>query len=665
MCGITGIFSSSLRLKSGHIETEVRTMLAALAHRGPDDEGIWCDTDLPLALGHRRLAILDLSPTGHQPMVSASGRFVTVFNGEVYNFKELSRELLERGHSFRGTSDTEVILAAFEEWGILEAVKRFNGMFAIAVWDVREHALSLIRDRLGVKPLYYGWNRDSFLFASELKALKRSSGCSLVVEREALSLFMRSNYIPAPWSIYEGIYKLLPGTIITIPESALHAKPAEFSQFADSAAKTCPTTFWSLAGVAKLGIAARNTPKPDEDYLEELHGLLRDSIRLRMIADVPLGAFLSGGIDSSLVVSLMQHQSTRPVKTFTIGVYDQKHDESQFARDVAKHLGTEHTELFVTPEIALQTIPKLPTLFDEPFSDSSQIPTFLVSQLTKAHVTVSLSGDGGDEFFAGYEQRYRYAADLWRRLSWLPANMRWALGNTLSLASESTWDALALRAKALVPERLLPSLIGRKIHKFSRLLANLSPDNLYSEMLAQWDPSEIVIRGHTPPCLLTSPNLCPILDTFLDRMMFIDQSLYLPDDIMVKVDRASMGVSLEAREPLLDYRIIEASWKLPLHLKSDSKSSKIALRRILSMYLPTSLFERPKRGFSIPIDSWLRGPLREWAAELLNFQEIQSQGFLQPEAIRTKWQQHLAGTHSWHYLLWNVLMFQAWLRENG
>ena len=552
-------------------------------------------------------------------MASHDGRYVVVFNGEIYNHTDLRAELEALGHEFIGTSDTEVMLAGVVQWGVAAAIPRLWGMFAIAIWDRRDRVLTLARDRIGKKPLYYGYSGGVFLFGSELKALRAFPGFAGEIDRDALLLYLRFGYLPAPHSIYRGIAKLPQGTIATVrPGGAPRVEP-----------------YWQARQVVEEGLADRLDLSAAAAE-EELDALLRDAVRRRMIADVPLGALLSGGVDSSLVVALMQAQSARPVKTFTIGFFESAFNEAEAAKGVANHLGTDHHELYVTPEQAQAVIPRLPDLYDEPFADSSQIPTFLVCELARRHVTVSLSGDGGDELFAGYT-RYLWAEDVWRRLRHIPMVGRTRLASVLGRVSPSAWDRLYALVEPLVPTRARMRLPGDKLHKLARWLTVESPGELYQRVVSQWPhPERLAVGGWEPGTALSDDALIQAIPDFTERMMFLDLITYLPDDILVKVDRASMGVSLEARNPLLDHRVVEWAWRLPLALKRRDGSSKWLLRRVLDRYVPAALIDRPKMGFGVPIDSWLRGPLREWAEELLDEGRLRREGYLRPEPIRAR-----------------------------
>jgi asparagine synthase (glutamine-hydrolysing) len=645
MCGIAGFLSpQGTREEAGRT---IRRMTDTLIHRGPDDGGVWEDTRSGVALGNRRLAIVDLSPEGHQPMHSASGRYVLAFNGEIYNFWALREELEGLGHPFRGHSDTEVMLAAFTEWELEGALERFNGMFAFALWDREERSLYLARDRLGEKPLYYGWMGETFLFGSELKALKVHPTFRDEISRNALALYLRYQYIPAPYTIYEGISKLSPGTRLTIDEAGNVSGPVPY---------------WSAKEAAERGVT-NPLGGSDAEAVDELDDLLRDSVRMRMVADVPLGAFLSGGIDSSAVVAAMQSQSDRPVRTFSIGFYEEEYSEAEHAKAVARHLGTEHTELYVTPEEAMSVIPKLPTLYDEPFSDPSQIPTYLVSQLARRHVTVSLSGDGGDELFAGYN-RYFWVESIWGKVGWMPLGLRSALAEALTAVSPQGWDRAFKKLGPVLPTKARQRIPGDKLHKLAEVLT-VNPEAMYLNLVSLWKrPDSVVIGGSEPLVTLTDPGRWADLPNLTQRMMYLDTVTYLPDDILVKVDRASMGVSLEGRVPFLDHRLVEFAWRVPLGMKIKDGKSKWLLRQVLNQYVPKKLIERPKMGFGVPIDAWLRKPLRGWAEALLDERRLRREGFFDPRPIREKWAEHLSGKRNWQYPLWDVLMFQAWLEQN-
>ena len=654
MCGIAGFITAGSHSSGMELEQFLAAMSDAIIHRGPDDGGSWSNADAGVWLGHRRLAIVDLSPAGRQPMQSASGRYMIAFNGEIYNHLLLRQalEASEQVPNWHGHSDTETLLMGFDVWGIQGTVERAIGMFAFAVWDSQKSTLTLGRDRLGEKPLYYGWQGQGsaavFLFGSELKALKEHPAFENNINRGALSLQLRHNYIPAPYSIYEGIAKLLPGSLLSV--SLQQREPEVW-------------TYWSGAEVAESG-AANAFLGNDEQAIDEMETLLKDAVRKQMAADVPLGAFLSGGVDSSAIVALMQAQSSRPVKTFTIGFNEEGYNEAVHAKAVASHLGTDHTELYVTAEQVRAVIPLLATLYDEPFSDSSQIPTFLVSQLARKHVTVSLSGDAGDELFCGYN-RYQMTANLWRKLETLPMPLRKLAARGVTSISPQSWNRLASALTWLLPRSAKLANLGDKLHKGAGVLSSQSAEALYLGLVSHWyDPASVVIDGYEPPTLLTGnvPALGGLDD--VQRMMALDMLTYLPDDILTKVDRAAMGVSLETRVPFLDHRVVEFAWSLPQSMKLRDGQTKWALRQVLYRHVPKALIERPKMGFGVPIDSWLRGPLREWAEDLLNEARLKREGFFKPAAIRRKWAEHLSGERNWQYHLWDVLMFQAWLEKN-
>ncbi|MDP2035599.1 MAG: asparagine synthase (glutamine-hydrolyzing) [Polaromonas sp.] len=649
MCGLAGFLSENQHESADAL---LQNMAMAIAHRGPDASGCWYDADAGIGFAHRRLSIVDLSEAGSQPMVSPAGRFVIVFNGEIYNHQDIRRRIEASGGgipAWRGHSDTETLLAGFDCFGIQATVEMAIGMFAFALWDKQTGALTLGRDRLGEKPLYYGWQNGTFLFGSELKAVRAHPAFKATIDRGALSLFLRHAYIPAPYSIYEGIAKLPPGSLLTV--SRQQREPVI-------------TPYWSAAKIVEQGVANPFAGTPGQ-AVDELETLLKDAVGRQMVADVPLGAFLSGGVDSSTVVALMQAQSARPVKTFTIGFHEPGYNEAEHALAVAKHLGTDHTELYVTAESALDVIPRLPALYDEPFADSSQIPTFLVAQLAREHVTVSLSGDAGDELFCGYN-RYQLTQKLWRRLSSIPAPARRLLAASLTSVAPQTWNRIAGAIAPFLPGAARFAQPGDKIHKGAGVLASESVDDLYRGLVSQWqNPASIVVGGHEPPTQLRGnlPALAGLGQ--VERMMALDLLTYLPDDILTKVDRAAMGVSLETRVPFLDHRVVEMAWRLPLSMKLHDDQSKWILRQVLYRHVPRALIERPKVGFSVPIDAWLRGPLRAWAEALLDQTRLEKEGYLNPAEIREKWQEHLSGRRNWQYQLWNVLMFQAWLESQA
>lgn len=652
MCGIAGFLDVNAAQSSETLEAHTRRMIGTLTHRGPDGFGVWVDPRVGIAVGHRRLAVLDLSESGRQPMVSACGRYVISFNGEIYNFEKLREELAaERAAlDWRGHSDTEVLLGAISHWGLEGAIRRSIGMFAIALWDRTDRLLHLVRDRMGEKPLYYGWAGDVFLFGSELKALRAHPAWRGEIDRSALTLYLRYNYVPAPYSIYRGIRKLLPGTILTIPADGRphHDRPPIASPY------------WSLDVIARAGAA---DPFGGDEVAAEsrLEELLKQSIRGQMVADVPVGIFLSGGIDSSTMVALMQSQSDRPVKTFTIGFHEEAYDEAAHARTVARHLGTDHHELYVSPEDALGVIPRLPQIYDEPFADSSQVPTYLVCQLARRQVTVSLSGDGGDELFGGYN-RYFWGRKIWRSIGWMPPALRRSAAALLRALSHNHGETVLGRLGPVLPSALRVRNPGDKLQKLADVLAVVGPDEMYRRLISHWkNPAEIVIGGSEPPPTHAADNAR--FPDFTHRMMFQDAIGYLPDDILVKVDRAAMAVSLETRVPMLDHRVVEFAWSLPLSMKIRHDRGKWLLQKVLHRHVPKQYVERPKTGFGVPIDGWLRGPLRDWAEALLDESRLRAQGFFDPVPIRTKWHEHCAGRRNWQYYLWDILMFQAWLEH--
>ncbi len=631
MCGIAGLVDFDRGTPADALGAAASRMAARLAHRGPDDAGVWVDEAAGVALAHRRLSILDLSPEGHQPMTSADDRWVVSFNGEVYNFVALRDELAAAGDAFRGGSDTEVLLAAIARWGVEAAIRRLNGMFAVALWDRAARVLHLFRDRLGEKPLYYGVFGRTLLFGSELEALRAHAAFEDRISPGALALYMRLNHVPAPHCIYEGVQKLPPGCRVEV-----HASSGRVEE---------PRRYWSLFAAWTAGLDAPFRGS-DAEASERLDALLRDAVAIRMHSDVPLGAFLSGGIDSTTVVAMMQARSARRIRTFTIGFTDPAFDEAPHARAVARHLGTDHTELYVSPEDALAVIPSLPRIHDEPFADSSQVPTFLVSRLARTAVTVSLSGDGGDEAFGGY-QRYARTDRLWRALRLVPAGAR---------------TLLADAAGALAGVGL-PSELARRLNRLASVLPARDVNSMYLEMVfPHWQvPGRGVVVPGEPPTPLSRAFAEIHGGRLVERLMLWDLLAYLPDDILVKVDRASMHVSLESRMPLLDHRVIELALSLPLRLKQRRGVTKWLLRRVLDRYVPAALVDRPKRGFQVPLDAWLRGPLGGWARDLLSPTLLARQGHLDAQVVGTALEQHLAGTHRWGPSLWVACMFQAWL----
>ena len=658
MCGFAGVVG----YRAGNAcdwASSLHSMGDAISHRGPDDSGIWTDADAGIGLVHRRLSIVDLSRAGHQPMVSASSRFVFVFNGEIYNHLELRKALASNyvcparagNIQWRGHSDTETLLAGFEVWGVEATLKKAVGMFAFALWDRSERMLYLARDRMGEKPLYYGWQKGILLFGSELKALKKHPSFHADIDRNALMLLLRHGYITAPYSIYKSIRKLPAGTYL---------KVAVNDRRNDAVAPPEPASYWSLASTIESG--RKNLFRgTDTEAVSALEVRLEESVSRQMMADVPLGAFLSGGVDSSTIVAMMQVQSSRPVRTFTIGFQEEGYNEAQYAGRVARHLGTDHTELYVTAEEARKVIPRLPTLYDEPFSDSSQIPTFLVSHMARQHVTVALSGDGGDELFGGYP-RYLQMTNIWRYVGKLPPVVRNALAAALTSLSPDAWNRMYRPLRQMLPRRLGSFPLGNKVFTLAQILACKHPEDIYYGLLSHWkNPAQVVIGAREPGTVLTHRRQSNWNADIEHYMMYVDSMSYLPDDILVKVDRAAMGASLETRVPFLDHRVVEFAWRLPLSMRIRNGQGKWILRQVLDKHVPRALIDRPKMGFGVPIDSWLRGPLRDWGEALLNEQRLKREGFFDPAPIRQKWHQHVAGQCNWQSHLWNVLMFQAWL----
>jgi asparagine synthase (glutamine-hydrolysing) len=650
VCGFAGLFSQTRSNSADQMRRTLTDMGRAIAHRGPDDDGIWFDAVDSIGFSHRRLSVIDLSPAGHQPMESHCGRFVIVYNGEIYNHLIIRASLEEAGVdvNWRGHSDTETLITAIEVWGLERTLKIIKGMFAFALWDKQQKALYLARDRVGEKPLYYGWQGNTFLLGSELKALRAHPDFKSEVDRGALGLFLRHNYVPGPYSIYKGIKKLPAGTFLKIEMG---------SEAAMQKGQEKPEHYWDFALVAKSGLE-NPFAGSESEALKVLEEKLGSVIAGQMLSDVPLGALLSGGVDSSLVCALMQSQNSSAIKTFTIGFDARAYNEAEHASAVAKHLGTEHTELYIQPDDALDLIPALPQMYDEPFADSSQLPTHLVMHMVKQHVSVALSGDGGDELFGGYN-RYSYAPKVWNTFGRLPQFVRGGIAAALRAMPASGINRLSGVFGA--------AQLGDKAHKLGQKLYHIDNiDDLYVNLVSEWgDTKNLVLGSEEPPYLLNNREQWPDMENSVERMMVLDSLFYLPDDILVKVDRAAMAVSLESRAPFLDKEVIEFAWQLPLNMKIKNGQGKLILRQLLDKYVPRELIERPKMGFGIPLDDWLRGPLKQWAEELLDEARLRREGYFRPEPIRRAWVQHLTGRENYGYRLWSVLMFQSWLEQQN
>lgn len=651
MCGLTGIFAFRGPASDG-LRDLVQKMTTALFHRGPDAEGTWAEGEV--ALGHRRLSILDLSPAGAQPMHSACGRYVIAFNGEIYNHLDLRRDLAAAGAApdWRGHSDTETLLAGITRWGLEETLRRAAGMFAIALWDRRDRRLSLARDRIGEKPLYWGWAGRDLVFGSELKAMRRHPDFPRDVCRQAVSQYLRFAYVPAPRSIHPGVYKLEPGCILTIDGTPPAGAPREPLRPGESHGSLSIRRYWSLNEMIESGAQARFTT--EEEAVATVDEALRRAVSRQMIADVPLGAFLSGGIDSSLIVALMQAQSSRRVRTFTVGFENPAFNEAPFAAAVARHLDTDHTELIVTESDAREVIPLLPEMYDEPFADSSQIPTHLVSKAARTNVTVALSGDAGDELFGGYN-RYFWGPRIWRRLDWMPHPLRHGLGRAIATVPVAGWDGLGTMAGGRIKH------LGDKAHRLAARLRHVRTlDDLYRSLVSEW-PGERMVTGlgSMEQTMLDDPLPEALADDAAARMMAQDMRTYLPDDILCKVDRAAMAISLETRVPFLDPEVLAASARLPTQMKIRDGQGKWALRQILYRHVPRELIDRPKNGFGIPVGEWLRGPLRGWAEDLLSKEALRRDGLIDPAPVRQAWAEHLSGRRDWTHRLWIVLMLMA------
>jgi asparagine synthase (glutamine-hydrolysing) len=649
MCGICGFFEMNHHNDKLYRQKTISEMTNTLIHRGPDDFGYWHHPENGLSLGHRRLSIVDLSSHGHQPMKSKSGQFMLVFNGEIYNHISLRKEIsnLNTKILWRGHSDTETLLACIEIWGVEKTIQKCSGMFAIAIYDNKENTIYLVRDRMGEKPLYYGFQNGNFLFASELKAILKHPDFIPDIDRNALSLMFNYSYIPAPFSIYKDIKKLQPGTILKVDLKKINLKKEVFSE---------PSPYWSLKDISINAKKKMYSGTPEEAILH-LDELLNQSVNEQMVADVPVGAFLSGGIDSSLITSLMQSQSSKPIDTFTIGFSEDAFNEAIYAKKISKHLGTNHTELYVSSQDAINLIEKLPQIYDEPFSDSSQIPAYLVSKMTRKNVSVSLSGDAGDELFGGYN-RYIWTKKIWNRIKHIPMPLRKFISNCLISIPPSAWDMF-------LKFFLDVSMPGDKIHKTANVFNAKSIEGFYFNLIAHWNNSNnIVVGQHNIIAPVMQKRNLLNLGSIEQNMMYLDSISYLPDDILTKVDRAAMSVSLETRVPFLNHHIVEFANHLPLSMKIKNGESKWILRKLLDKHIPRELVDRPKMGFGVPIDIWLRGPLREWAEALLDESRIKQEGFLHYEPIRKKFDEHLSGKRNWQHLLWDILIFQSWLEKN-
>lgn len=642
MCGIAGILArTGETVAPGRVEQ----MVSRLRHRGPDASGTWIDSDNTVGLGHARLSILDLSQLGAQPMKSCSGRYVITYNGEIYNCYELRQELQSAGFRFRGHSDTEIMLAAFERWGIRGALPRLRGMFAFAVWDDSDKKLWLARDRIGIKPLYYTETGTDFIFASELRAIRSGSNSPLKISQEGLSAYLRYGYIPGSLSIFSNVKKLQPGMVLVVGRHGTAHQEA----------------YWNLDDVAQEGLQ-NPIPGDEADAVVELEARLRKAVREHMVADVPIGAFLSGGIDSSTVTALMQAESNRKINTFSVGFHEKAYNEADHAAAVARHLGTSHTELYVSDVDIIDVIPHIPDIYDEPFADVSQIPTYLVSQLARQSVTVALSGDGGDELFGGYN-RYLFVAKFWNRLRHLPLSARKVLASALERVRPNRWDALFAAVYAVAPRFSLPSLPAQKALKVAALLKAGSIEELQQSIVSQWATPHHVLRDGTFNAPVEKANALAKAGNAVSQQMLWDMHNYLVDDILTKLDRASMHVGLEARVPLLDHSLVEFAWRIPFGQKIRNGESKWILRRVLERFVPRAIFDRPKMGFAIPIDEWLRGALRDLAEPYLNRAHIEKSGYLDPDVVCKTWEQHLSGRVNRGGALWTVLMFEIWLER--
>ena len=657
MCGIAGFIGGNWTAEESNIKNQLFKMQEVIKHRGPDSKGFWIDNDNRIAFSHRRLSIIDLSKNGNQPMLSSTKRFVITYNGEIYNHLDLRSQLETAGNAptWKGSSDTETLISSIEVWGIEKTLKKSIGMFAFAIFDRRDKIFYIARDRVGEKPLYYGWQNNVFLFGSELKAIKQHKAFNNIINNEALGLFIQHNYVPAPYSIYEGIYKLPQGSYLKLDLNNLGTSI--------NLNTIKPKKYWNMQEIVEDGLS-NPFETSEENIINRLENLLGDVIKMQMISDVPLGAFLSGGIDSSLVVALMQKHSMDKIKSFTIGFNEKIFNEAEYAKKVANHLGTDHTELYVSSKDAMKVIPDLCKYYDEPFADSSQIPTYLISKMTREHVTVALSGDAGDEFFGGYN-RYLWSKKIWSIISVLPLSLRNLLSRMITSIPPNQLSSFYEGLKIFIPQKYQITQPADKINKISSFINAKSDIGLYNRLIShRLRPHDIIINLNKPINQISKLNNGNLNMDFIHRMMFIDSISYLPDDILVKVDRAAMAVSLETRIPLLDHRLIEFSWRTPLELKVLNGIGKLILRKILYKYVPQELIERPKMGFGVPIGSWLRDPLKDWAEDLLSRKKLNDHGFFISDLIRQKWKEHLSGNNNWHYDLWNILMFQSWMDYN-
>ena len=653
MCGISGIIGPSSRS-----EQVLAAMANAIAHRGPDDMGTWRDTDSPVGFGHRRLAIVDLSPAGHQPMHSADGRLTIAYNGEIYNHLELRHELDSVApRAWRGQSDTESLVEAIATWGLEATLQRAVGMFGLAVWDRAARTLSLVRDRFGEKPLYYGWAGQDFVFASELKAIRSLPGFTNPINRDAVQLLASRAYIPAPFSIYRGLFKLEPATILTVTPDSVRAPRNRPPRHGEKNDGISLKTYWSYRQTVLNGLA--NPMRTSSEALDALETALARSIAGQAVADVPVGAFLSGGIDSSTIVALYQKAYPGQVKTFTIGFEETNYNEAAHARAVAAHLGTEHHEHYVGVAEAQAIIPLLPAMYDEPFADSSQIPTYLISRLARQHVTVALSGDGGDELFGGYN-RYIFAARLWRSVKYLPRPIRSAIGGTFEAVPPAVWNELVSFTGGRPPH------FGHRLRKLLRIMRDVRGiDDVMGDLIDEWSGDVSPVLGARSLLLTAGMNMDLPSAPDEIKMMYCDALSYLPDDILCKVDRAAMAIGLETRVPFLDHRLAEVAARIPLSMKIQGATGKAILRKLLYRHAPPAMFERPKAGFAVPVGEWIKGPMRDWAENLLDPRRLNEQGMFDAAQVTERWRAHRSGERDSTQALWAILMYQAWSEANA